>query len=666
MITSKHHQQPQQHQSHNDDDDIIVIPPPMERRWSVVGTPWSRKSITNQQQHQQNDKRKSGSMKAHLSPVVSLPCLNKTIESLLANDKLDNISNTDSDFVRIPKSEYEDIKERVSAIESRISQEFCNINKSLLMSASPVSIDVEMDNSMNGPEKVLNKYEKTLEETESMGSIATQTDQLAKRLSRDLKIRRSADNKIIRSPSARKIGTMRRRSRENIVKLTRNQSWHIIDKNISNSSNVVLPDLSFYPRANLKRGRPNTIQTGLKHPPSPVKKLTENNSKGTQADQVSETAISISSLLAENGDTDENKLSDENWQCATEFFSKQQTMLNRSATFSTPPASPSNFLLGASSASRRSDSNIGNRRRSSLRSSDKKPPTPHYVTRITVGEIKTPMLPPTLPPKKTPSSCAKTPMLPPWSNNKMLSISSQSGASSTSGIVNKALLTPLQENLSGRASIARLRCQNAGMVMAKAKLFDGLGNNDVSGEEFLPPNVDRRQSMRFGQHNQHKITNKHLEKTKSNNNHRNTVKSPKRSTPRRRDINKSPRGITKRQRLRLINNSSLSSTQSPSPLSPSIFYKKNGNKNERNEQKLTSKILFTDENFLNENATLINKKAINSPLIKKPLLKTPKRCAINRTPTNGNHRLTPLRATTPLGHRFSPRLAIHNQQIKFK
>lgn len=92
-------------------------------------------------------------------------------------------------------------------------------------------------------------YEKTLEEVEALTSPTT--EQLAKRLSRELKIRRSTEHKVIRSPSARKIGSIRRRSQEGIVKITRNQSCHI-------------------PRVTLKRGRPNTVMTGLPQP-SPIK-----------------------------------------------------------------------------------------------------------------------------------------------------------------------------------------------------------------------------------------------------------------------------------------------------------------------------------------------------------------------------------------------------------
>ena len=120
----------------------------------------------------------------------------------LRNSSPPNLSNEievqSEEYVKIPKSEYEEIKNRVSAIESRISQEF-----KCITSENTEGLTVS---------NVQNIYEKTLEEA-GIENIAN-TDQLAKRLSRELKIRRSAEHKIIRSPSARKIGSMRRRSQE--------------------------------------------------------------------------------------------------------------------------------------------------------------------------------------------------------------------------------------------------------------------------------------------------------------------------------------------------------------------------------------------------------------------------------------------------------------------
>ena len=61
---------------------------------------------------------------------------------------------------------------------------------------------------------VQGEYVKTLEESEKLLLERTTSEQLARQLSRGLRIRRSADQRVIRSPSARKIGAIRRRSKD--------------------------------------------------------------------------------------------------------------------------------------------------------------------------------------------------------------------------------------------------------------------------------------------------------------------------------------------------------------------------------------------------------------------------------------------------------------------
>lgn len=125
--------------------------------------------------------------------------------SLLNTDTISSLSDhCEEDYVRIPKSEYEDIKNRVSAIESRISQEFGSI------------YNEENDITTHSVNKVQTAYEKTLEEAGIENTLTS--DYLAKKLSKELKIRRSGEHKIIRSPSARKIGTLRRRSQEKVTR----------------------------------------------------------------------------------------------------------------------------------------------------------------------------------------------------------------------------------------------------------------------------------------------------------------------------------------------------------------------------------------------------------------------------------------------------------------
>ncbi|XP_056639254.1 uncharacterized protein LOC130446807 [Diorhabda sublineata] len=142
--------------------------PLLQRRWSAIT------SVTNMKRKKRN--------------------------SYVYKSREDSLNSSQENYVRVPKVEYEAIKNRVSAIEKRLSLE--------LESAAKRESNVIQD--------IQTKYEKTLGNSEP---LSPGTDQLAKRLSRELRIR-NCDQKMIRSPSARKIGNIRRRSRE----LMRNNS----------------------------------------------------------------------------------------------------------------------------------------------------------------------------------------------------------------------------------------------------------------------------------------------------------------------------------------------------------------------------------------------------------------------------------------------------------
>ena len=135
-------------------------------------------------------------------------------ESGFEDGTSENITNiSDSDLITVHKSEYEAIKNRVSALEEDLK---------LLTTVHSVQF----------------AYEKALEESEKLNE---NTPDLARRLSKELKIRLSSENKVVRSPSARKIGSFRRRSKESICKKSEQ-------------------------KGSLKRGRPNTVLTGLPSP----------------------------------------------------------------------------------------------------------------------------------------------------------------------------------------------------------------------------------------------------------------------------------------------------------------------------------------------------------------------------------------------------------------
>jgi hypothetical protein len=153
-------------------------------------------------------------------------------------------------------------------------------------------------------ENVENKFHETLHEVEKLEDSDRKTDILAKRLSRELKIRPGIENPVMRSPSARKIGSLRRkRESTTTTRLSRGNSWHISSSHESaatSTSTQATESSTFNPQPNLKRLRMldsapvnnlPTIQTADKvKPEKPARK----------------TAI--------------NSLSIETWTNATEFF----------------------------------------------------------------------------------------------------------------------------------------------------------------------------------------------------------------------------------------------------------------------------------------------------------------------------------------------------------
>lgn len=371
----------------------------MERRWSFVGAPWNRNK-------KGNDSKGTSHIEKPLTPVLSLPCLPLTPQAQdekfsreLFKDDVDvSIISPENgidekEYVKISKSEYEAIKERVSAIESRISQEFGNLT------CENYPFETSNISEIDGPQGVMSVYEKTLEETGPMIERASTTNQLAKRLSRDLKIRNSLDNKAIRSPSARKIGAVRRKSRDNVnnARLSRNQTWNNEQIN-SNPTKPKIGNLS-----TLKRGKPNSIKSGLT-PMSPQKKDCNNDLENIE------------------------------WQSADEFFNRNELSKLPASNHETTPASSTEI--------EKNPTKLTNLE------------TPKFVSCLVFGELLTPMPPPIVPPRKTPGNF-KTPIM--YSHLSL-----------------KNPLSEFQEQQTGRESIARIRCQNAGMVMAKAKLFDGM------------------------------------------------------------------------------------------------------------------------------------------------------------------------------------------------
>ncbi|CAG9764719.1 unnamed protein product [Ceutorhynchus assimilis] len=291
----------------------------------------------------------------------------------------------DADYVRVPKIEYEDFKSRVTAIERRISMELDSVQNHM-DNDNNVNKEIahEKDNNI---QNVQTAYQMTLETS----SLSPTTDQLAKRLSRDLRIRRSSEQKIIRSPSARKIGTIRRRSTEREKKnsqINRNQSWHL-----GTSTAPLLPRVSTRRKRPLNKDEAIISQMNLQPEVTPPRKLPTNN----------------------------------------------ETNLQRSVSF---PKSNKRKTLNTLS---RIDCTFN-------------------LAKANIHQSS-----PTIDSMASRSSHCHT-----------------SGESSEHWVSAENFFagckTPLEEEVSvnARASIAKLRSQNVGMVLAKARLFDNLKDSDTS------------------------------------------------------------------------------------------------------------------------------------------------------------------------------------------
>lgn len=550
----------------------------------------------------------------------------------------ENNKKTDESYLKISKSEYEEIKDRVSAIETRISREFTKLQSSLV-NDSMDSIDMLETEHLNGPEKVLDKYERALEETEMINSSPS-TEQLANRLSRGLKIRRSAEQKVFRSPSARKIGNIRRRSQENI-RLSRNKSWHLGNNCAPKDTLPVVASMNtdeyfmqtittmttagtttvtatampsgrmqssntFYPsKITAKRTQTATVTNQF---PSPMKQQQiplddKTNNIPVDNDQLDAENTQASAQTTSSSSTRralDFQLQNEKWVCADIFFDDSM--------------SPSNF----SSPSRRKRTR--DRKTSDNECENTPNITPRSSNSVLISDsIKTPMLPPRL-----------------TSVKKSVATNSVQRIPYPRPSLTKTHLTPLMQQdyhqQGGRASIARLRSQNAGMVLAKAKLFDELGTD-------LRNNGHAKTAIRKEDHHTNQSSQLNAIGMRNNAMMENyQTQSPSRKiAPRKQQPNgrNSPSGLQRRQNFRHLNYT---------PIKKSPLAMK------------TTVLSISDKNATTTAATMESPIIVDTtPHIKRPLsIKNPRRLV--RTPQNKRKAVSPLRATTPFKYRNSPRL----------
>lgn len=372
---------------------------------------------------------------------------NKSSENSFSkpNDDLDNDNGT----MKSAQIKYEEIMKRVATIENHVTNEFGTFLNSELRN---------LHTNKSRAELIQKQYELTVVKTEPLTSPAT--EQLAQRLSPSLNIRRSKEQHVIRSPSARKIGTTRQRSQD---KISRNSSWHTRPSiNVAINKNTL-------PALELKN---------LQNPVNPTLFYNQNLKKTVQLNSSYEEIKSLPTFkennLKNSLDNLGNEYVNEQWMSGEDFFSNRKT---KEAIC------------------------IGNE---------------DFLNKTHVKHVATPIR------RKTNIDAEITPMLPPKSLPRKISnvrTSNTKKPSTTSKLpfINRiAVSTPVNEEISGRASIARLRAQNAGMVLAKAKLFDGFG--DINFSERCPANEGRnRCSTEFHQKrdvvNETKNQAKQLEKS---------------------------------------------------------------------------------------------------------------------------------------------------------
>lgn len=402
----------------------------------------------------------------------------------------------DAHYVKISKSEYEAFKDRLISIETKISHEF-NLTK-----LDSVKAELGQDDSllMNGPEKVQNKYNQTLHEVGKLEELDGKAEQLARRMSRDLKIRPSIEHGILRSPSARKIGSLRRK-RDSATLLSRTRSWHLgqsspklLAKHAESDASQFITTASFYPKSNLKRSKPvQSVVTARPLPALPLPSLQP------------EKTVPEKPLRAKRENSDQfvtpsrgtTKQAPEIWTPATAFFNDSVKLLD----VETPHHQESDDMFFKTP--------VRPKRLSSSRS----------TTKNENDMVKTPMLPPRMTPSKKFTPSLSTP-------NRSLDFSSMNKSS---------LHTPSMHDASsqGRESIIILRNRNAGMVAQKAKLFNGLTEGDVSQPVKIPRVIVNKKLEHVKNMLLDETPRKERRKAPS------TLRSPRKSP-------RSPVGITKR------------------------------------------------------------------------------------------------------------------------
>ncbi|KAF2355884.1 Rho GTPase-activating protein domain [Trinorchestia longiramus] len=162
------------------------------------------------------------------------------------------------------ESQYDSIKEAVVKMEKKMNDDALDeLKRSLFGDEEITSIA-----TLNHNEIIQSAYDRMKKESNMLGM--SPSENLSRRLDRELKIRRrrSGENCVVRSPSARKIGTIRRRSKELELKCQQGSSSVAGHETPACSKSAGTPRLKEplmkSPLSHsLKRGRPNSVRCGL-------------------------------------------------------------------------------------------------------------------------------------------------------------------------------------------------------------------------------------------------------------------------------------------------------------------------------------------------------------------------------------------------------------------
>ncbi|XP_024938862.1 uncharacterized protein LOC107265776 isoform X2 [Cephus cinctus] len=569
--------------------------------------------------------------------------------------QLHTTNDLGEEYVRIPKSEYEEIKSRVSAIETRISQEF-----------GCISGDVADNLADCSASKVQSEYEKTLEEASIENTVTA--DHLAKRLGKELKIRRSSEHKVIRSPSARKIGNLRRRSQEkpSSKHLSRNASWHIPNRSDLQHLVQTSPHLNnLYTKP--IRSRPKAISTRPSSTSSESYITSEADpicSDETNA-RLNYLQEQLHTLISHTAEHTRDSLSDDDGNAVdNDLFDMRDSNMSRNVRRA------SSFHGGDFI----DNSQYFNRKVRELKKTNSQ-------QNIAVNNNV---------PVKTVSDSSK---------EKTITWKEADGYFKS----DCRFQTPTQQT--GRASVAKLRTQNAGMVLAKAKLFDettakASGRYDSAAEKkHAQPNPHRRQPVKLSRMREFKSLDL------------DSSPVPKRTAvPRRKHSSKSPKNNN--AKLRLVHSPGPSPLikmeltivpqQNPRSNSEKRLNRRNSQKFENHSLGLAKNNLILDQGQVKEEPFdniashkenrprrsppsgekvsvngMLQESNINiykpdssatckTPHIKRPLtLKTPKSSrSLARRPAVDSRR-TPMKAVAPLStpKRQSPRTLLKTRQL---